>query len=427
MRIDDLDYELPASRIAQEPTARREDARLLVLDPGGAPCRHRAIRDLPAELAPGDLLVLNDTRVLAARLDARRDTGGRVEILALGERPDGGWSVLARAGGTLRAGEVLRLAGGEALRLVAPLGSGQWVAQGVGADLGALLERHGRMPLPPYIRREPGDLRAGRARPRALPDGLREPRRRRRRAHRRAPPHARAPRRARRARDRGRHGSRCTSASAPSSRSAPSASRTTACTRRRSRSPPRRPRRCAGRARAGGRVVAVGTTTVRALEASAAASDDGLPRPGAARTDLLIAPGYPVRVVDVLLTNFHLPRSTLLALVSALRRAGADPRRLRRGRSRGLPLLLLRRRDADPHAVACRGAPSRPPRRPAHARRPTRLPRRRRHVRRAARRRARASRGVGGRRPRRRHALDDEATPRSAPTHGRCSPRCARS
>jgi S-adenosylmethionine:tRNA ribosyltransferase-isomerase len=317
VRIDDLDYELPASCIAQEPTARREDARLLVLDPGAAPCRHRTIQDLPAELAPGDLLVLNDTRVLAARLDARRDTGGRVEVLALEPRPDGGWSVLARAGGTLRAGEVLRLAEGAAVRLVASLGSGRWVAQGVGADLGALLERHGRMPLPPYIRREPGDARldaldreryqtvfashdgavaaptAGLHLTPALLDALAQ----------RGIEVAKLtlhvglgtfePVRTQRLEDHPMH----TEAFEVPAATADAVRRTRA---------------------AGGRVVAVGTTTVRALEASAAASDDGLPRPGAARTDLLIAPGYLVRVVDVLLTNFHLPRSTLLALVSAL-------------------------------------------------------------------------------------------------------------
>jgi len=317
MRIDDLDFELPPELIAQEPAVRREDARLLVLDPGTASPRHTSIRALPAELVPGDLVVLNDTRVLPARLDARRDTGGRVELLALEAEADGRWRMLARAGGTLRADEVLLVGEDAQVRLDRPLGGGRWLAAGVDGDLLSLLLRYGRMPLPPYIRREGADPRldaldreryqtvfakhAGAvAAPTAglhlTPELL-------------AALAARGlevatltlhvglgtfePVRTERLEDHRMH---------DEAFEIPPA---TAEAVRRTRA-------------AGGRVVAVGTTTVRALEAAAAASDDGLPTAGAARTDLLIAPGYDLRVVDVLLTNFHLPRSTLLALVSAL-------------------------------------------------------------------------------------------------------------
>ncbi len=330
MRQEELDYDLPPELVAQEPAPRRENARLMGLDRGGGGCLHRRIVDLPALLRPGDLLVLNDTRVLAARLLCRRRTGGRVEVLLV-EPGDAGWLALARAGGRLVEGERLAVVGGGAVRLGRALGGGRWVVSGEGAAVEALMERAGRMPLPPYIRREDDDPRAAMDRERYQTV------------------FARAGARAR-VRTRGRE-----HAGARGAIAAPTAGLhltedlleqlgaggvvirfltlhvglgtfEPVRTERLEDHPMHEevyeiPAATADAVRAarreGRRVVAVGTTTVRALEASAVASPDELPVPGLARTRLLILPGYRFRVVDALLTNFHLPRSTLLALVAA--------------------------------------------------------------------------------------------------------------
>ncbi len=316
MHIDELDYDLPDELIAQVPADRREDARLLVLDRASGALHHRHVVDIPDLLHPGDLLVANDTRVLPARLFAVRDTGGHVEIFLLEAATGGAWRALVRARGTLRPGEELAIQDDGAVRLLASEGSGQWLVEGVHDDLDALMDRAGRMPLPPYIRREPhGDERDALDRERyqtvyASQGGAV------------AAPTAGlhlsmdtleliasmgaelahvtlhvglgtfSPVRAERITDHTMHPERY------------EISEYTAAAVRAAKAE-------------GRRVICVGTTTVRALEGAAAVSADGLPEPGGGHTDLFITPGYEFRVVDALLTNFHLPRSTLIALVGA--------------------------------------------------------------------------------------------------------------
>src|SRR6266581_985700 len=154
MRLAELDYPLPEALIAQAPAPERAAARLLVLDRGGAPLRHAHVGDLPGVLGAGDVLVVNDTRVIPARVSGRRPSGGRLELLfvaPLGE--EGEWEVLVR--GTARPGERVHLAGGRG-EWVAPLGDGRWRLR-LTLDEPALawLERVGEVPLPPYVRRAP--------------------------------------------------------------------------------------------------------------------------------------------------------------------------------------------------------------------------------------------------------------------------------
>jgi S-adenosylmethionine:tRNA ribosyltransferase-isomerase len=312
MRLTDLDYPLPEALIAQAPAPERAAARLLVLDRGGAPLRHARVSDLPGFLLAGDVLVLNDTRVIPARVAGRRPSGGRLPLLfvaPLGE--DGEWEVLVR--GAPRPGERVHLPGGGG-EWVAPLGDGRWrLRLALDEPVLAWLERVGEVPLPPYIRRPP--TRADRARYQTV--------------YARVPGAVAAP-------TAGLHltpellgaiaaaGVRVATLTlhvgpatflpirtddlerhvmAPESCDIP---------------PPTVEAIGAARAR-GGRVVAVGTTTVRALESGWA---DGALRAGPGAATLFIRPGHRFRVVDGLLTNFHLPRSTLLALVAAF--AGWD-------------------------------------------------------------------------------------------------------
>jgi len=340
VRASDFDFDLPPELIAQEPALRREDARLLTLSREDGGIGHHGIADLPDLLRAGDLLVVNDTRVLPARLFGHRATGGRVEALLLEPAPAHGidscgvdahgvdahggesWSAMVRAGGTLRVGEQIEIDGatgaasGGSLEIVAALGSGRFAVRGVGESLLALMERAGKLPLPPYIRRDVHDARDALDRERyqtifadepgaiAAPTaGLHLTDALVRRLSERSIEIARVtlhvgvgtflPVRTDDLDEHEMHEERfhVSKATADAVRAA----------------------RAEGR-----RVVAVGTTTVRALEASAAVSSDGLPEAGDARTDLFIRPGYSFRTVDALLTNFHLPRSTLLCLVSAL-------------------------------------------------------------------------------------------------------------
>ncbi len=307
-RLDDFDYHLPAERIAQH-AAPRGASRLLVLAATGGR-RQRRIADLPELLEPGDLLVVNDSRVLPARLfTRRRPGGGTVELLLVERLAPRCWTALARPGRRLRPGSVLEIAGALELRVDGVGDDGLYRLRG-DRPLAPLLESHGHVPLPPYIQRsdEPAD------------------RERYQTIFARAPGSVAAP-------TAGLHFDRRLLADLERRR-------IEVCkltlhvgpgTFQPIRSGPIDEHRMAGerfavtpqaaaqvgRARQrGGRVVAVGTTTVRALESVATGS--GLIEAGSGRTELFIRPGHRFRVVDLLLTNFHLPRSTLLLLVCAL-------------------------------------------------------------------------------------------------------------
>jgi S-adenosylmethionine:tRNA ribosyltransferase-isomerase len=319
MELAEFDYDLPDERIAQTPIEPRDAARLLV-DRGGAAPDHRHVRDLVDILRPGDLLVVNETKVIPARLALRRGTGGAAEVLMLepldGERRV--WEALVRPARKLRPGEILlapdgtpvveigeRTASGDTFR-VTLVGSTDDVAR-------AVLDAHGEMPLPPYITerlerpdryqtvyaREPGSAAAPTA-------GLHF-----------------TPRAAATLAERGSSGPRWSwwSGSTRSARSAPTTPHSTGCTPSATGCRPTR-WSDAGH-QIGGRVVAVGTTSVRALESAAGRGElEG-------RTDIFIHRPYDWQVVDLLMTNFHMPRTTLLMMIDAFVGEVAIP--LRRG------------------------------------------------------------------------------------------------
>jgi S-adenosylmethionine:tRNA ribosyltransferase-isomerase len=317
--ISDFDYRLPPDRIAQSPARPRDASRLMVLDRAGAAVAHRRFHELPDLLAPGDLLVLNDTRVIPAAFTARRASGARIEGCFLREVGPGLWEVLLKGRGRLRAGETLALvdAAGEAraeIRLAERGDGGAWrVRAPAGQEPLAVLALVGRPPLPPYIRRK------GEADERAAADRDDYQTIYARRDGAVAAPTAGLhftprviagldargiervfvtlhvglgtfqPVRAERLADHRMHEEHAEVSPEAAER--------------------------INRARAEGRrIVAVGTTTVRALES--AADEQGV-RAGNRWTRLFIRPPHRFRVVDAMLTNFHLPRTTLLVMVSA--------------------------------------------------------------------------------------------------------------
>jgi len=309
MRLADLDYVLPLELVAQEPPAERTDARLLVLDRGSGLVRHAGIADLPRLLRPDDLLVLNDTRVIPARVRGRRPSA-RLELLLvrpLGE--EGEWEALVR--GTPRAGERMHLPEGQG-EWVAALGDGRWrLRLAVDGPVLAWLERVGEVPLPPYITRPGGPTAADRDRYQTV--------------YARAPGAVAAP-------TAGLHftpvllaaladagiETRMLTLHVGPGTFQPIRSDTLEAhvmAPERYVIPAETAHRVNGARAAGRRIVAVGTTTVRALEAAGA---EGRLRAGPGEAALFIRPGHRFRIVDALLTNFHLPRSPLLALVAAL-------------------------------------------------------------------------------------------------------------
>jgi S-adenosylmethionine:tRNA ribosyltransferase-isomerase len=306
------DYDLPPELVAQEPAPERDLARLMVLNADAI--EHRTFRDFPDLLDSGDVLVVNETRVLKARLFARRESGGGAEVLLLRPASDGPfdpaarrWEVLARPGRRLRAGTRLTFDGARATIAQEQTDGRRILEFDPDVDVAALVERSGVAPLPPYIRRPPRD--AGEryqtvfAR---VPGSIAAPT-----ASLHFTPELLARVRARGVTivpivlDIGLGTFRPISSATLDEHvmhaesfdiSAAAASEI-------------------ARAKADGRrVVAAGTTVVRALEGAASG---GELRAGTGTTQLFIMPGFTFRVVDALLTNFHLPRSTLLALVSA--------------------------------------------------------------------------------------------------------------
>jgi S-adenosylmethionine:tRNA ribosyltransferase-isomerase len=309
-RLSDFDFELPQQLIAQAPATERSASRLLVVDRSSLD--DRAFRELPQLLDPRDLLVFNDTRVIRARLFGRKETGGQVELLI--ERPLGPHDALAqtRASHPPKPGSAIAI-GRFTLRIVEREDQFVRIRIDGGDTLDALLDAHGEVPLPPYITHAPDETDASRyqtvyaKRPGAV-----------------AAPTAGLHFDAmilRRLRELGIESAFVT-LHVGAGTFLPV--RTEDLREHRMHSewfdlPPATVESIA-RARArGGRIVAVGTTTLRALES--AATDAGV-QPGPRETSLFITPGYRFRVVDRLLTNFHLPKSTLLMLVSAF--AGYD-------------------------------------------------------------------------------------------------------
>ncbi len=313
MEVTDLDYELPERLIAQRPLERRAEARLLVVDQDRDAPDHARVADLPGLLRPS-LVVVNDTRVRPARLLGHKASGGRAELLLVEPLGDDRWLALGRSSKPLKAGARLSFGEREAPALTATVvarrDGGQLEVQLAAADVDAAIERVGRVPLPPYIRRDPdaadvdryqtvfadevGAVAAPTAGLHFTPALV---------AALEAAGHAVA---------------RVTLHVGPGTFRPVKAARLEehAMHHERFRVPAATAEAIADARRAGRPVVAVGTTVVRTLEASAAAH--GEVRAGEGRTDLFIRPGFAFRAVDALLTNFHLPRSTLLALVMAL-------------------------------------------------------------------------------------------------------------
>lgn len=307
--IEAYDYHLPADRIAQRPAERRDASCLLVHHREEDRTRHLRFADLPQLLQPGDLLVINDTRVIPARIRGSKSTGGKVEILLLVPRTGGEWEAMVRPSARVRPGqEVHPESGGAPLIVGEALESGHRLVQ-VPADVD--LEQVGEPPLPPYIRR---------------PDGI-EPDDRERyqtvyAAHDGAVAAPTAglhftPEIFQALSDRGVHVAKVTLHVGVGTFEPVRATRLDdhVMHSERYRVPPETVEAIDGARDRGGRVVAVGTTVVRTLEAW---SREGRPSDGELRsTNLFIRPGFRFREVGAMLTNFHLPRSTLVALVSA--------------------------------------------------------------------------------------------------------------
>jgi S-adenosylmethionine:tRNA ribosyltransferase-isomerase len=306
MRRADFSYVLPSELIATRPLPERSASRLLVLDGSTGELRDLAFRDFPSLLAAGDLLVLNDTRVLPARIMGRKATGGVCELLLERVIAGGRFLAQARASKGLRTGAALALPAGASARVIARQGD----LHEIELDRDALdyFERHGSVPLPPYVGREAEDSDRERyqtvyadepgavAAPTA---GLHFDR-------------AALETVARRGVGIERLTLHVGAGTFQPIRSDDLASHHMHAERY--RLPTRTVAAIESARGRGARVVAVGTTVVRALESAAASG--GL-RPGEAVTALFIAPGHRFRVVDALLTNFHLPESTLLVLVAA--------------------------------------------------------------------------------------------------------------
>jgi S-adenosylmethionine:tRNA ribosyltransferase-isomerase len=311
VRTADFDYGLPERLIAQ--AARpRGTSRLLVLDRRDGTTRCARIAELPAYLAPGDLMLVNDVRVIPARLRARRDDGRPAELLLVRPAGDGRWEALARPARRLRPGVALALRDGRAIP-VEPLGEGRWLIDFDPPLDASLLERTGETPLPPYIHRAHGATPADRERYQTV---------------------YAAAGRAVAAPTAGLHFTpellaalveRGVERAAITLHVGPGTFRPVQADDPREHrldaedyEVPAETGLAVNRALAAGRrIVCVGTTACRALEHGLAAGGGRL-RGGAARADLLILPGYRFRATGALLTNFHLPRSSLLMLVAAL-------------------------------------------------------------------------------------------------------------
>ncbi|MFO1062461.1 MAG: tRNA preQ1(34) S-adenosylmethionine ribosyltransferase-isomerase QueA [Pirellulales bacterium] len=317
-RLEAYDYTLPRELIAQQPTEQRIDARMMVIDRAQGTIAHHHVRDIPEFLSAGDALVLNNTKVIPARLvGVRTSSGGRWEGLYLRTADDDVWEMLSNTRGHLTPGETLSLRDREgrivvALTVIAKLPGGHLAVRPVEKQSALeFLEQFGRVPIPPYIRdgqmtdqdkeryqtvyaKQPGSVAAPTAGLHFTPDLLR---RIQDRSVNTVPVTLHVglgtfrPVQVERLDEHVMH-------SEIGELSAASAEKLTLCRRD------------------GGRIIAVGTTSVRVLETAAKAGDGQL-QAWSGSTDIFIRPPYRFQAVDGLLTNFHLPKSTLLMLVSA--------------------------------------------------------------------------------------------------------------
>jgi S-adenosylmethionine:tRNA ribosyltransferase-isomerase len=309
LKTSDFDYELPPEYIAQTPVEPRDSSRLLVLNRTSGTLEHHHFRDLGAFLQPGDLLVLNETRVIPARLYAHKiPTGGRVEFLLLRRKDIHTWEALAGGKG-LRPGKCIRLEDGPKGEIVADLGGPRRLVR-FAEPLEPLLDRIGHVPLPPYIHtpleereryqtvyaQEPGSSAAPTAGLHFTPGLINQ------------------------LKSQGinfvsvvLHVGLDTFAPVNEDDPLEHEIHTEWC-----QVSPEVAEQIRETKQNGGRVIAVGTTSVRTLEsAGRAAQTDEVVTPFEGPTDLFILPGYRFGVVDAIITNFHLPRSTLVMLVSA--------------------------------------------------------------------------------------------------------------
>ena len=315
LRTADYDFDLPPGLVAQHPAARRDESRLMVVDRAAQTVTHRRFRELPDLVRPGDVLALNTTRVIRARLLGTRASGAPAEVFLL--RPHGGgrWEAMVSPGAKLKPGRRVHVAPGFDVDILSTTGRGtRMVRLLVDGDEGAAIERHGRVPLPPYVgrddatddaeryqtvyAREPGSVAAPTAGLHFTPDLLTELERR-------------GARRAEVLLHVGAGTFKPVEADDPADHpmheewyAVPDAAAEAINAAR----------------RGGGRVWAVGTTTLRTLES--VVQPDGGVAAGSGETRIFIRPPAPVRSADALVTNFHLPRSTLMMLVAAF--AGYD-------------------------------------------------------------------------------------------------------
>jgi S-adenosylmethionine:tRNA ribosyltransferase-isomerase len=314
-RTSDYDFELPASQIAQLPLATRDASRLLTVNRATGEIAHRTFSDLPTMIAPGDALVLNTTKVFRARLLGTRDSGAPAEIMLLHPLADGTWEAMVSPGGKLRAGRHVRIANGFDLEIVSLTDRRTRIVRLIAdGDVNAAIERHGHIPLPPYITRADTTADAERyqtvfarengsvAAPTAglhMTDALL------------AALDARGVRRVDLVLHVGAGTFKPVEVEDPAEHPMHEESYELSAESARTLNHIRE---------TGNKIWALGTTSARALESAVRA--DGTFAEARGETRLFVRPPYTFRGVDKLITNFHLPRSTLLMLVAAL--AGYD-------------------------------------------------------------------------------------------------------
>ena len=313
MRLSELDYTLPDELIAQHPLERRDEARLMVVDRRSGASAHSRFYKLAGHLHDGDVLVLNNTRVFPARLLARKESGGAIELLLVrpADEPAGAWLALARSRRPLREGTRLCLASGKALRVAGYNQSGRLLVRGDDSwTIDEIVAEAGLTALPHYIRRPPNaadsadyqtvyaDKRGAVAAPTAGLHFTAESFRDLTAA--------------------GVHSAFLTLHIGPGTFAPVRAAEIEHHTMEAEwfTIPPETIEAINLARRTGGRIVAVGTSSARALESFAITGD------GEGFTGLFISPGFRFKLVDAMLTNFHMPRSTVLALVMAF--AGRD-------------------------------------------------------------------------------------------------------